>query len=284
MKPLYLVILFMLSIWGTSVRAEETAPSFKKVIWIWLENTPYASMMNQKYIRSLWLNYPAVRLTKMNQISPIAQANVMAMISGNDFGIRDNELMRVFAPTIVDLLESKSVTWKVYAEQYPGSCYLNEGIGDYKRYRVPFLSISQVQGDRQLCSKIVNFRFLEEDTKYNSLPDLSIVIPSLRGSGATSGIASASSTIQKVIDPIISNEEILSQTTIILTTTTNLDVKNPELFTMILGRGVKDFAMTNSTPYHHYDLLRTLEIGFNLGHLNQNDVKAKPIDGFWVAR
>jgi hypothetical protein len=273
--------LLILSLFLSMHSSAESIPQFKKVIWVWLENTSYQSMMNQKYIRNIWLNHPSVRFTKMKQVSPIAQANVVAMISGNDFGIRDNELMRMFAPTIVDLLESRSITWKVYAEQYPGSCYLNEGIGDYKRYRVPFLSVSQIQSDRQLCSKVVNFRFLEEDTKYNSFPDVSIVIPSQRSSGATSNSSTASGTVQRVIEPILSNLEILSETTIILTTTTNLDVKSPELFSMIIGNGVKDFAMTNNTEVNHYHFLRTLEEGFRMGHLNQNDAKSEPLTGFW---
>ena len=273
--------LLILSLFLSMHSSAESIPQFKKVIWVWLENTSYQSMMNQKYIRNIWLNHPSVRFTKMKQVSPIAQANVVAMISGNDFGIRDNELMRMFAPTIVDLLESRSITWTVYAEQYPGSCYLNEGIGDYKRYRVPFLSVSQIQSDRQLCSKVVNFRFLEEDTKYNAFPDVSIVIPSQRSSGATSNSSTASGTVQRVIEPILSNLEILSETTIILTTTTNLDVKSPELFSMIIGNGVKDFAMTNNTEVNHYHFLRTLEEGFRMGHLNQNDAKSEPLTGFW---
>jgi hypothetical protein len=280
MKSLTLIALFCSLLQFQNASAGEV-PRFKKLIWVWLENTSYNSMMNQKYIRNIWLNYPSVRFTKMKQISPIAQANVVAMISGNDFGIRDNELMRMFAPTIVNLMESKGITWKVYAEQYPGSCYLNEGIGDYKRYRVPFLSVSQIQSDRQLCSKIVNFRFLEEDTKYNAFPDVSIVIPSQRGSGATSSVATASATIQKVIEPIISNPEILQETTIILSTTTNNDIKNPDLFSMIIGNGIKDYAMTSNLEMNHYHLLRTLELGFDMGHLDQNDVKVEPISGIW---
>jgi hypothetical protein len=280
MKSLTLIALFFSLFHFQNASAGEV-PRFKKLIWVWLENTSYNSMMNQKYIRNIWLNYPAVRFTKVKQVSPISQANVVAMISGNDFGIRDNELMRMFAPTVVNLMESKGITWKVYAEQYPGSCYLNEGIGDYKRYRVPFLSVSQIQSDRQLCSKIVNFRFLEEDTKYNAFPDVSIVIPSQRGSGATSNVATASATVQKVIEPILSNPEILSETTIILSTTTNNDVKNPELFSMIIGNGIKDYAMTNNSEINHYHLLRTLELGFDMGHLDQNDIKVEPITGIW---
>ncbi len=280
MKLLFSLICFsLLSLPAHALNNE--VPRMKKVFWIWMENTSYASMMGQKYIRNLWLNYPSVRFTHMQQVSPVTQANSMAMISGNDYGIRDNEMVRVFTPTIVNLLESRGITWKVYAEQYPGSCYLNEGIGDYKRYRVPFLSVSEIQSDRHLCSKIVNFKFLDQDLMYNTLPELSIVIPSLRGSGATSGISTAQNTIQHVIDPILSNSDMLSDTTIMITTTTNTDIKNPELFTMILGRGVKDYAMSVDTIVNHYHLLRTLELGFDLGHLNQNDAKSMPLTGFW---
>ncbi len=281
MKFLIAISLFLSLISSSfAVQAESVSP-FKKVIWIWMENTSYTSLMNQKYIRNVWLNYPAVRFTKMKQVSLIAQANAVAMISGNDYGIRDNELVRVFTPTIIDLLESKSITWKVYAEQYPGSCYLNEGIGDYKRYRVPFLSVSQIQTDRNLCSKIVNFKFLDYDMSYNSMPDFSIVIPSLRGSGATSGISAAQSTIQKVIEPILTNPDLLAQTTIIISTTMNSDLKGPELFTMFIGNGVRDYAMSIDREYNHYNLLRTIELGFDMGHLNQNDAKAEPMSGFW---
>jgi hypothetical protein len=284
MKLLSLLLLFTISsiVHSTaSAQSDAQVIPFKKVVWVWLENTPYNTMINQRYIRNLWLNYRSVRFSNVKQLSPVTQANSVALITGSDFGIHDNELIRVFTPTIVDLLESKNITWKVYAEQYPGACYLNEGIGDYKRYRVPFLSVSQIQTDRYLCSKVVSFKFMEDDLKYGSLPQLSIIIPSLKGSGATSGINNATNTVQNVLDPILYNSDLLAQTTIIITTTTNSDEKNPELFTMILGNGVSDYAMSFNTEYSHYNILRTIEEGFKLGHLNQNDANAKPMLGFW---
>ncbi len=283
MNTIKIIALLAVNLLVSSAQAAPANPviPFKKVVWVWLENTPYDTMIGQRYVRNLWLSYPSVRFNHMKQVSSITQANTIAMISGNDFGIKDNELVRVFTPTIVNLLEAKNITWKVYAEQYPGACYLSEGTGDYKRYRVPFLSISKVQTDRYLCSKVVSFKFLDDDIKFGSLPDFSIVIPSLKGSGATSGINSATNTLQSVLDPILYNNDLLSQTTIIITTTSNTDQKKPELFTMILGNGVSDYAMNVETEFNHYNLLRTIEDGFKLGHLNQNDAKAEPMLGFW---
>ena len=281
MKLLTLFLLLTVNFAHADTNALNPVASFKRVVWVWLENTPDVNMMAQRYVRNLWLNYPSVRLMKVTQLSAVTQANTIAMISGNDFGIHDNELVRVFTPTLINLLESKSVSWKVYAEEYPGSCYLNEGLGDYKRYRVPFLSLSQIQSDRYLCSKVVSFDFLNGDLKYGSLPDFSIIIPSLKGSGATAGVNAARGTLQSVLDPILTNVDLLSQTTIIISTTTNTDTKNPELFTMIVGNGVAGYAMVNNQPYNHYNVLRTIEDGFSLGQLNQNDSKADPMLGFW---
>ncbi len=279
MKKLFTLLLLLTS--SLAQAAINPVTPFKKVVWIWLENTSYDAMMGQRYIRNLWLNYPAVRFPHVKQVSSITQANAVAMISGNDYGIQDNELIRIFTPTIVNLLESKSVAWRVYAEQYPGACYTNEGIGDYRRYRVPFLSVSQIQTDRYLCSKIVSFKFLDDDLKYGYLPDFSIAVPCLKESGAITAQNTAQNTLQNILDPILNNSDLLAQTTIVITTTTNTDIKKPELFTMILGNGVSDYAMTVNESYNHYNVLRTLENGFNLGHLNQNDAKAEPMLGFW---
>jgi len=256
-------------------------PSFKKVVWIWLENTPYDSMSIQKYIRYLWLNYPSVRFSNMKAVAPVTQANTVAMITGNDFSIRDNDLLRIFTPTIVNLLEDKRVSWRAYAEDYPGACFFGEGTTDYKRYRVPFLSVSQIQTDHYLCSKVVSFKFLEDDLKYNTLPQFSIVVPSLYGSGAIGGVGAALNTLSNVITPILNNPELLAQTTIIITTTTNVNVADPELFSMILGNGVSGYSWTIDQEYNHYNILRTIEDGFHLGQLNQNDTKAEPVLGFW---
>ena len=279
MKPLFLLLLLSQVAFGAM--PVPTVPQFNKVVWIWLENTPDSIMANERYILNLEYYYPSVRFTHMKAVSEVAQANVMAMISGSDYGIHDNEMVKMYAPTIINLLQAKGVSWKVYAEQYPGACYLSAGTGDYQRSRVPFLSLPAIQNDRFLCAKVVGFEFLYDEIKLGILPQLSIVIPSLSGSGATNGMVAAENTLRTIVDPIFLNADGLSQTTIIISTTTNNDINNPELLTMILGNGVSGYGLTNDQEYNHYHLLRTIEDGFNLGQLKQNDSKVDPMLGFW---
>jgi len=275
------IVFFALGLGQVASADPNPVPRLQKVLWVWLENTSYSQMINQKYTKSLFKKYPSARFSSYLAVSPVTQANAVAMISGTDFGIQDNDLTKILNPTIVDLLESKNIPWRVYAEEYPGSCYLNAGGAEYQRYRVPFLSVGRVQSDRYLCMKVVGFRNLQDDVQYGGLPDFAVVIPSLNGSGATSNAATADATLRKVLDPLVTNDAIMQETTVIVTTVNQADPKNPSLFTFILGNGVASGIYTISTPYNHYNLLRTIEDGMGLGNLNQNDAKADPMVGFW---
>ena len=130
--------------------------------------------------------------------------------------------------------------------------------------------------------KIVGFKNLDDDLKYDALPDFTVVVPSLKGSGATSNAATADATLRRILDSVVTNADFMQETTVFISTVNHIDVKKPEMFTLILGNGLPaNGAYVINTPYNHYHLLRTIEDGLNLGNLNQNDAKASPILGFW---
>jgi acid phosphatase len=257
--------------------------SLNKVVWVWLENTPHSQMILQKYVKSLSATYPNARFTNYLPNSAITQADAMMMIGGADFGIQDNSSTTIFSPTVIDLLESKNVSWKIYAEDYPGACYLGDGIASYKRYRVPFLSISHVQSDRYQCMKIVGFANLKDDVKYNTLPRFSVVIPNLANSGGTTDALTADNNLKTVLDPIVKMPNFLQTTTVIISTinSSNTAVGKKEMFTMVLGAGVQTGSVNVTTAYSHANVLRTIENGLDIGNLNQADAAADPMVGFW---
>ena len=153
-----LSLLILSSAWAS-------VPPLNKVVWIWLEGTPYLDGISGSYVRSLTRNLPSVRFSHFHSVSPTTQGNGIAMIAGTDLGVQDNDLTRIFVPTLVDLLEAKGIPWKVYAEDFPGACYLSPGLGNYKRYRVPFLSVDRIQSDRYLCMNILNYSNYQDDLK-----------------------------------------------------------------------------------------------------------------------
>ena len=129
---------------------------------------------------------------------------------------------------------------------------------------------------------IVSFANLDDDLKYGTLSQFSVVIPNLTTSGALSNALTADNTLRRILDPIVTNADLLQNTTIIISTTNNTTPSKPEMFTMILGNGVRPgTSFTIKTPYSHPNVLRTIEEGLHLGNLNQADAKASPMVGFW---
>lgn len=257
-------------------------PALEKVVWIWIENTPASTFGSQRYIRNLWQRVPSVRFTQYLPVSKVTQANAVAMITGTDHGVQDDQLVRIMGDNLVGLLQSKNIPWKVYAEDFPGACYQGAGVGNYRRYRVPFISLDQVQSNRFLCSNLVSFRNLTEDMRLSQLPRFSVMIPNLIRSGATGSFNDVEEFLRSVVDPIVETPEQLAETTIIISTVSNQDAKRPEMFLMILGGKVAFPGQALTSPFNHYHLLRTIEDGLRLGHLNRNDAQATPMVGFWV--
>ncbi len=277
------VLLFLLSlpILSFAQNSANTVPNLNKIIWVWLENTSDVQMFNQRYSYYLWTNFPSARFTHYLPPSKVTQPNVMTLIGGTDFGVMTNNLTRISAPTLIDLLELKNIPWKVYAEDFPGACYLSEGVGNYKRYRVPFLSFAHIQSDRYQCMKIVGFANFADDVTSHTLPQFSVVIPNLKNSGALGSTVSADNTLIRLLDPILMEPDALLNTTVVISTINQTFSNHPEVMTLILGNGVKTVAQEITTPYSHLNLLRTFEDGLHLGTLPQGDASADPMTGFW---
>lgn len=63
--------------------------------------------------------------------------NYLAMVDGKTDQPTSNHQLNLNEKTIADLLESKGLTWKNYAEGYPGSCFTSSNSGRYVRKHGP---------------------------------------------------------------------------------------------------------------------------------------------------
>lgn len=256
----------------------EPVPKLSRVLWVWLENVTTPDMSGQDYIKDILKKFPSVRFSGYRPVSGITQANAFAMIAGQDFGIANNDPIRITAPSLVDLLQRGNIPWKVYAEDFPSSCNLTAGIGNYKRYRVPFLSLSSIQSDPYLCMKVLDFEKWFEDSQWGGYADFSILIPNLPNSGATSDAKTADAALKNVLKNLTSNADLMEDTTVIISSINR--TKDQQNFLMIFGNKVKNSGVL-AQPINHYHLLRTVEEGLSLGTLNQNDASVTPLVGFW---
>lgn len=262
----------------TQAEAQTQVPSQalpKKFIWIWLEDAIYSEMIQQTFVKSLVKRNNVSRSSNYVPVSPVMQANAFALIAGDTFGISDNALTRVFAPSLVNLLEAKKIPWRVYAEDFPGQCFTGVANGAYQRARVPFLSLAQVQSDRFLCNKVVNASKYEDDFNTGFMPAFTVVIPAKRGDPKAEDRI-----LEKYLKPWTSDFELMKDTLILVT---NVSLKNPNKekgFFLVMGKKVKNGLISNK-QVQHYQVLKTIQKLFSLNSLNAQDELSEPLQEFW---
>ena len=73
-----------------------------------------------------------ITLTNYYGLTHPSQPNYIASVSGDYFGLNHDGLVTVpeNVSTVVDLFDTKKVTWRVYMEDAPGPGYMAEGSTD----------------------------------------------------------------------------------------------------------------------------------------------------------
>src|SRR5881296_2138539 len=84
-----------------------------------------------------------------------SQPNYIAILGGSTFGVsNDGNQLNLNHPTMVDILENTSKTWKAFAEDASGSgCSLNPPRGED---HFPFLSYTTITGNSARCANLVS--------------------------------------------------------------------------------------------------------------------------------
>jgi hypothetical protein len=172
-KRLFLAAAVLLTVVSTA-HAQPPA-AFQKVMIVVLENTDYANALAQPFLSDL-AAHGALLGNFFAETHP-SFPNYVAMTAGSTFGLSSNDEVTLDVSHIGDLLEAAGRTWKVYAEGYPGNCFLDSTAGAYVRRHVPFLSFRNVQMNPARCQQVVNAAVLATDIANRTLPDYSFYVP-----------------------------------------------------------------------------------------------------------
>ncbi len=244
-----------------------------------LENTGYAEAMRQPFLKSLTRRGALLR--HFSAEAHPSLPNYIALVSGSTFGIDNDDNVTLDKPHIGDLLEAKGLSWKVYAEGYPGGCFLKASDGDYVRKHVPFLSFKNVQTDPARCARIINASELKSDVRDGRLPAWSLYIPDLRNDGHDTGVAYADRWLSRIFGPLLQDPQFMRGMLFIVTFDEGRGYSGGNhVATILVGDAVLPGAVSD-TAYNHYSLLRLAEDVFGLGNLGQGDAHASTITGMW---
>jgi hypothetical protein len=206
--------------------------------------------------------------------------NYLALTSGNTWRIRSNEPRVVDARNIADLVEERGKTWKVYAEGYPGHCFLGEFAREYASKHVPLLSYRDVRDDPKRCSRIVNATELRGDLERGALPDFALYVPDLKNDGHDTGVRYADRWLARSFGPLLRDPRFTDGLLLAVVFDEDDGSARNRIYAALWGQAVRSGAVSERR-YDHYSLLRTIEEALGLGTLGARDAAAAPIDDVW---
>jgi Phosphoesterase family len=255
---------------------------FQRVFVVVLENADAEESLKQPFLREL--AEKGALLTNYLWVARPSQPNYLALTSGSTHGVTTNSNVTLDVRHLGNLLEEKGRSWKSYAEDYPGNCFLDRKspTGHYVRKHEPFLSYKNVQSDHDRCRRVVNASELDTDIKAHALPDFSLFIPNNQNNGhEPKDVEFADSWLRNVFGPRLKEgSDFMAGTLFVVTFDESSKNHTVPVYTVFYGDSV-EAGSKSDFPYTHYSLMRTIEEAFGLGTLGKEDEKAVPIGGIW---
>ncbi len=271
---LFLVLQVLAWAVGSDAPVKKLTIAVDKVMVVIFENTNYKDALAQPFFASfakrgaLFDNFDA-------ETHP-SQGNYIALASGDLHEVTGDGLYDLNSKNIVDLLEAKGKTWKVYAEAYPGNCFLGETAGTYARKHNPLISFTNIQRNPSRCTNIVDASQLDKDIQAGTLPNFSIYIPDINNDGHDTSVSFADKWFNRVFSPRISDARFMNGMLLIPTFDESGFSFRNQIYTAFLGDSVQPGFVSHG-KYNHYNILRTVEDIFGLGTLGLKDAQAAPI-------
>jgi hypothetical protein len=265
------------------VEPQPRVAAVKRVFVVIIENTDAGVAENLPFIRRLAARGAILRNARC--LGHPSQPNYIALVSGGTHGVTGSVPATIDTTHLGDLAERGGLDWKIYAERFPGNCFLGETFGtvaegQYVRRHVPFLAFVDVQQNFPRCvAHVVSANAFDTDRDAGVLPALSFYIPDNQHNGHDSTPQVADAWLESRFGPLIDDPRFMDGTlfVVIYDESATADLRITEVFLGSMVRaGVSSFE-----SYDHYDVLRTIENLLGLGTLGRADAKARPIDGIW---
>jgi hypothetical protein len=243
-----------------------------------MENADYRDVIKDPNFRRL--SQKGVNFTQFFGENHPSQPNYIAMIGGDTLGVDSNSNVNLKHQHLGDLLEEKGLDWKVYAEDFPGKCFLGTAKGAYARRHVPFLSFTNVQKNSSRCAKIMGTTTLLSDWKNNKLANFNLIIPNNKSNGHDTSISHAGKWLAETFESQLQVPNLMKDTLLIITFDEGSYKLKNQIYTILIGPSVIE-GTTNNDKHNHYSLLRMLEEEWALNSLNRNDLTASSILQIW---
>jgi hypothetical protein len=208
-----------------------------------------------------------------------SQPNYIAYIGGSTFGVTgDGNHPNLNYPTIVDLLENTSKTWKAFAEDASGTgCGLNPPRGED---HFPFLSFTTITSNSARCANLLPGSGNEVISAFNAGTNFIWLTPNDCNNMHSCSVATGDNWIHSWVPTLLS--AMSGKKAALIITFDEAYTNPPYIYHAFIGTAVKS-AYKSSIEYTHYSLAKLIEDVWGGGNLGQNDVTANSPLEFFLA-
>jgi hypothetical protein len=248
-----------------------TAPAYKHVIWVWMENHSYNTIVGSSqapYINSLAGGCGLA--TNYHNISHPSLPNYISATSGlgyKSIAKFDRDCNPVpGCTTTARSIFAQGETWKAYEESMPANCTKSDS-GEYAVRHNPPPYYTTLMG----CAKFdVPYTKLATDLAANKLPAFSFITPNLIDDMHDGTIADGNKWLAKNLPTIFNSAEYKSGSTAVFVTwdegeggtstmcATNKTDVGCHVATIVISPSTKP-GTKSATLFNHWSLLATAE-------------------------
>ena len=261
---------------------------FDRVVIVVMENEGTSQALADPRIAAL--TKEGAWLSNYHGLAHPSLPNYLALVAGTTFGVtRDHVDAPLKAKSIVDGLEEKGLTWKSYAEDFPGGCYLRSEAGSvrltpratptglYAKRHVPLLNFASVQTNSRRCARVVNADQFLPDARANRLPSYSFYSPNLVDDGHDTPLSTASAWLERFVHDFKGTAAARHRTLLVVVWDEGggKEARTNGVLALLLGDVVKPGRY--GAELTHYSLLRTIEDNFGLAPIADGDGHASAL-------
>lgn len=240
-----------------------------------LENREYSSIVGSSaapYINSLIARYGQV--TNLYAETHPSEPNYVALTSGGLQGTNSDGAYNLGVPNLFDQIEASGRTWHVYAQSYPGNCYLGSvadavadgtgAPGDYARKHNPAISYTSISGNPARCANITKLAGFDP-----AAADFEMIVPNQINDMHSSSVGAGDAFLKDFV-PQITSSPAFADSVLFITWdegTSNLN-GGGHIATIVASPNMTPGSRFEG-PATHYSMLRTIELAWGMPLLGE---------------
>ncbi|KAJ3495793.1 hypothetical protein NLG97_g3133 [Lecanicillium saksenae] len=279
-----------LSAAATVETSDVKGKAFDRFVVIYFENQNYEKAFGDPNFK--WLTKKGITLSNYFAATHPSQPNYMAGIAGDYFGMDDDRLLDAPSEiaTVVDLLESKNISWAHYQEDMPYTGFLgvqyknSHGAHDYVRKHNPAIMHKSVTEDFERLNRVKNLSHIDtsrsefhKDLKNNALPQWMFITPNMTSDGHDSSVTTAGKWCRRFMEPLLTDKNFMQNTLVLVTWDESESYsRRNNILGILIGDAVpKSLVGTKDDSfYNHYSEISTVSANWDLPTLGRWDVGA----------